>query len=184
MKKEDQNLLIRAGVIVGGYFLIIKPLLEKLNLLPTKQEQQVSATEQKDLNQQKELRPIGLRNYDDRSLTSLAKELYDSTNSFQYNYRIILRSWAYFGNMRNADAQKFLSIFAKNNGLTLYQWYIDKFKNAWNFERITNYPFVYPNYFKVFKQMGYDHTLLNTSFDKLAEICVSWVYRIAKIPKG
>ena len=184
MKKQDQDLLIRVGVLAGAYFLVIKPLLEKLNLLPTKQEQQVSETEKKDLQQQQNLKPSGLRRYDDRSLTSLAKELYDSTNTFNYDYRIVLRSFAYFKGMRNADAQKFLSIFAKNNGLTLYQWYIDKFKNALNFERITNYPLVYPQYFKIFALMGYKQTLLNTSFDKLAEIAVSYVYLVAKVPKG
>jgi hypothetical protein len=42
MTKEEQNLYVRIGVLVGAYFLILKPILEKLGLSKSAEEQQLS----------------------------------------------------------------------------------------------------------------------------------------------
>ena len=152
--------------------------------MKTPQQQQAQQTVVRDLAFQQNLKPSGARGFSDASLQSLAKELYDSTDSFRFNYPIILRSWAYYKRMTNADAQTFLKIFSNNFGITVYQWYVDKFKNTWNFERITFYPVKYPKYFEIFKLMGYKTSMLNFTFDKLAEICTGYLYNVAKVPKG
>lgn len=41
MTKEEQNLYVRIGVLVGAYFLILKPILEKLGLSKSAEEQQL-----------------------------------------------------------------------------------------------------------------------------------------------
>ena len=41
MTKEEQNLYVRIGVLVGAYFLILKPILEKLGLSKTKEEEKI-----------------------------------------------------------------------------------------------------------------------------------------------
>jgi hypothetical protein len=38
MTKEEQNLYVKIGVIVGAYFLILKPILEKLGISKTQQD--------------------------------------------------------------------------------------------------------------------------------------------------
>lgn len=185
MKKDTQDLLIRVGVIVGAYFLIVKPLLETLNIIKTKQEKVES---QDEINAQKEQAnikvPAGRRTYSDVSLNALAKEMYDSADKFAYDYPIIMRSYAYFSGFTNADALYFLQVFVKRNGLTLYQWYVDKFQNSTNFKSVYNYITELNKYEKNYAKFGYQKSLFNQSFDVLSEKAVGYVYAVAKVNKG
>jgi hypothetical protein len=186
MKKEDKDLLIKIGLIVGGYFLILRPILSSLGLNKTQQEKEEEKDRDDSKKEQENIKVgPGNRTYSDLSLNALAKELYDSANRFAYDYPIIMRSYAYFSGLRNADALYFLKIFAQRNGMTLYQWYVEKFQNSTNFKSVYMYKSLLDKYEKNYKTFGYVPSLFgDQSFDALSEKAVSYAYLVAGIKKG
>lgn len=185
MEKKDQDLLIRIGLIIGGYFLIVRPILNMIGLNKTQQEKQVEQDVKDSKKEQENIKvEPGNRSFSDLSLNALAKELYDSADRFAYDYPIIMRSYAYFSGMRNRDALYFLKIFAQRNGMTLYQWYVEKFQNSTNFKSVFNYKSLLDKYEKNYKTLGYVANLNDESFDTLSEKAMSYVYKVANVKKG
>jgi len=45
--KQTQDLIFKAGIVVGGYFLVVKPLLEKLGLKKTAEQEAQEETSKK-----------------------------------------------------------------------------------------------------------------------------------------
>ena len=122
------------------------------------------------------------------SFESLAKELYDATDSLFFDYPVIMRSFAYFAGFSNSDAVYFLKYFASTFGETLYQWQRNKFKNTNNFFTVDAFPAQYEKYKKNYSKFGYQMSLWDriggASFDVLSEYAMSYVYIVAKITKS
>lgn len=185
MRKQEQDKLLTYAIVgFAGYYLVIKPILVKLNILPDAQEKLVQLQNQQSVNEQAALRvPKGNRTYSNAALESLVNELYDSTNSFAYDYPIVMRSFAYFAGFTNADALYFLKTFAKNTGITLYQWQREKFANSVNYKTVDLFPAQLNKYKQNYRRFGWTFNLFNASFDPLAESATSYVYVVAKIAK-
>lgn len=90
MTKEEQNLYVRIGVLVGAYFLILKPILEKLGLSKTAEEQQfikevdiASTTMQSPFSPRywtQAKKPVNIITV--KALSNFIKTLYDAQSSF------------------------------------------------------------------------------------------------------
>lgn len=90
MTKEEQNLYVRIGVIVGAYFLIVKPILEKLGLSKTQEDLKFS--QDLDIASTSMLSPFSPRYWTEakkpiniitvKALDNFIKTLYDAQNSF------------------------------------------------------------------------------------------------------
>jgi hypothetical protein len=89
MTKEEQNLYVRIGVLVGAYFLILKPILEKLGLSKSTQEEQLS--KEIDVASTSIVSPFSPRYWKEQkvktiittdALNKLVSALYDAQNSF------------------------------------------------------------------------------------------------------
>lgn len=183
-QKQKDDLIFWAVAGVAGYFLVIRPVLEKLNVVPDAAERAMERAESEDVRQQSNIRvPVGSRSFNNASLESLVKEMYDAADKFNYDYPILMRSFAYFARMTNADALYFLKQFATFTGKTLYQWYREKFANTANFRTVDMYLPQYNRYKNNYARYGYKLSLLNASFDPLAEKAISYVYVVAKISK-
>ena len=52
MKKEDKNLLLTGGLIIAGYFLVIRPLLQSLGLQKTEREKEKETDVNKEIRDQ------------------------------------------------------------------------------------------------------------------------------------
>lgn len=176
----------RLLLVAAGYFLVVRPILEKLNIVPDAQEQQSQQDTNRNLRTQQQLQvpAQAARTYQDQLLSSVAKLLYDSTDKIAYDYATVIKCLAYGSGMRNADALFFLKTFAQRNGQTLYQWYKDDFANASNFQTLDLYISTYNRYSKNYAAMGYRFNWAKLSFDDLAEAAVNHIYRVAKIPLG
>ena len=184
--KDKQDILIKAGLFLASYFLIIRPLLKNFGVFSTQQEKQEEQENQKAQQEQQNLPAIQTnRNFNDLSLNALAKELYDSADRFAYDYPIIMRSYAYFAGFRHTDAIYFLKVFAQRNGITLYRWYVEKFQNSTNFVSVYNHKNLLDKYEKNYKKFGYTPSLFgDQSPDLLSEKAVSYVYLVASVKKG
>lgn len=183
-KQQRDNVIFWAVAGFAGYYLVVKPVLVKLNILPDAAERARERADIEDARQQATMRvPVGNRSFNNVSLNSLVKELWDSADKFAYDYPVIMRSFAYFSRMTNADAIYFLKQFATQNGVTLYQWYRDKFANAYNYKTVDLFISQYNRYKSNYSKFGYRLNLLDASFDILAEKAISYVYIVAKITK-
>jgi len=90
MTKEEQNLYVRIGVLVGAYFLILKPILEKLGLSKTKEEEKLFFEVEKAATTIQS--PFSPRYWQEAkppktiittaALTKLTTDLYNAQNSF------------------------------------------------------------------------------------------------------
>lgn len=182
--KKDKVIIYALGGI-AAYYLIVKPILEKLNILKDAQERSVERDEQASLKKNKSIKvPTFNRGMSNASLETLANELYDSTDRFAYNYEIVMRSFAYFSRFTNSDALYFLRYFAQSKNITLYRWYVEKFVNTTNYKTVELYFPLLNKFMPNYKKMGYRYTPLDASFDTLADKCIGYVYTVAKIPKA
>ena len=183
---DASNYVIPIGVVIGGYFLI-NGLLGKLGFgkdkIDTSKEEadQIAADKQKAAGDTSAANNMSNRNMSDASLNSIATQLTDGTSSFSYDYKTVLSMLAYFSRFRSADAVKFLGIFVKVNGVTLYQWYRSKFLNATLFDwsAIGQYA---PEHAENFKAMGVDMDNIGAFGMTQAEfvnICVSYLYKVS-----
>lgn len=185
MDKSTEKLLLYGGVAVAGYFFVIRPILEKINIVPDQQERFLQRSDAAAVNEQARLRvPNAGRTYSDVTLQGIARQLFDSTNKFSFDYELVLKNMAFFSGFRNADAIFFLKAFASLNATTLYQWQRAKFANTNNFRTVDMYPATYLRYRANFQRMGYVlNPFTNASFDIITDISVNYVYTVAKISK-
>ena len=159
--------------------------MEKLNIVKDAQERSVDKDIEESLRKNKRITvPTFNRGFSNASLETLANELYDSTDKFNFQYEIVMRSFAYFSRFTNSDALYFLKYFAQSKNITLYRWYVQKFVNTSNFKTVELYFPLLNKYMANYKRMGYKYSPLDASFDTLADKCVGYVYTVAKIPKA
>jgi hypothetical protein len=128
------DIALKIGIPVAIFFLIIKPILVALNLLPNKQEAHQQQSDSQAQNQQEQL---GVYNDSDNHtytatvLDQVAVGLRDATSSwYGYDYDHLVYNLVFIPGMTAADGRYFLGTFVKKNGYTLYRWYLDKFVNA------------------------------------------------------
>jgi len=182
--KKDTVIIYTIGGI-AAYFLVVKPILEKIGILKDAQERSVAKDEKQRLVQNKNIKvPVYNRSMSNASLETLANELYDSTDRFTYNYETLMKCFAYFSRFTNSDALYFIKYFAQSKDITLYKWYVEKFVNTTNFKTVELYFPVLNKYMANYKKMNYKYTPLDASFDTLADKCISYVYIVAKITKA
>lgn len=126
---------LKIGIPLAVFFLVVKPLLVFLNLLPDKQEQAQSASDEQATNEQKSLATYTSSDnhtYNQATLDSIAVALRNDTKEWTgYYWADIAKQIAYFTGFTRADARYFLGTFVKKNGYTLYQWYYNEFDNAY-----------------------------------------------------
>lgn len=78
MDKGTQNTLIKVGIGVGAYFLIVEPILIKLGILPSKAQSQTNQQQQQALNQAAQnAYNQGGPTLDDASLINIANRVYE-----------------------------------------------------------------------------------------------------------
>jgi hypothetical protein len=128
------DIALKIGIPVAIFFLIIKPILVALNLLPDKQEQQQNQSDQTAQNQQEKLgvyHSTDNHSHTAAEMDSVAVALRDSTQSwYGYDWNILAYQLTWIPGMTTADAQYFLGAFVKKNGYTLYRWYRNEFVDA------------------------------------------------------
>lgn len=125
---------LKVGIPIGAYFLVVKPLLESLNILPDKQERVQSESDQRAQNQQQQLGVYSAtdnHSYTPIVMDDLAVGLRNATaNWYGYDWDTIAEHLAWLPGMTVADARYFLGTFVTKNGYTLYQWYQKEFVDA------------------------------------------------------
>lgn len=130
------NLIMKLVMAYGAYVFIAKPILIKLGIMDDATEQQQHQNDQAAANAQKDLineAPVTTRNYTDPQLRGIAVAMRTATNSrWSYDYHLLFKELAYFAGFRKADARYFLGVFVDANGSSVYQWWVDKFEDAWN----------------------------------------------------
>jgi hypothetical protein len=136
---DKKDVLIKIAVPVIGvgaaYFLIVKPLLIKLGLLPNPQEQAANQSDQQAADNQADLFKVWSNNvnhtYTQTELDAIAVTLRNSTTDWWgYKWPDLAASLPHFTGMTVGDARYFLGTFVTKNGFTLYQWWLQKFQNA------------------------------------------------------
>jgi len=128
------DIALKIGIPVGIFFLVVKPILVALNILPDKQERQQQQSDDQATNQQQQL---GVYNSDDNhtypqsTIDAVAVALRnDTAHQYGYNWGDFPGQLTWLVGMTAADARYFLGTFVKKNGYTFYQWYKDKFADA------------------------------------------------------
>lgn len=135
-RNDNTKILVIGGIVAVAYFGVLNPLLIKLGIKKDAQEKQQDASDKVAMTEQirkgeKPSKPAGGIN--DEVIKGLARSLTTYTNSnFDYDYLPIVKTLAYFAGFNNEQANRFLSVFAQINGYTLQQWWVDKFKDAFN----------------------------------------------------
>lgn len=194
-KKKKMNgpeqYVVPIGMVVLGYF-VVTAILNKLGLGgPGVIDKSKTAADQSALDTQKAagddpaVALVSNRNMSDNSLQSIATQLTDSTqDATGYDWPTVAKMLAYFAQYRKADAIKFLSVFGKTNGVTLYQWWRDKINNAeifptWLYlggDSFADYAKLYPNNWTT---MGVDVNNTDLDIQGLIRQAVGYVYTVA-----
>lgn len=192
------DIALKIGIPVAIFFLVIKPILVKLNILNDKAEQQQSESDQQAENQQQQLGSYNSadnHSYTSAQLDQAAVQLRDATaHWYGYDWASLAAGLTWIPGMTGADARYFIGTFVKKNGQTLYRWYLDKFRNATIFKYFTDndilwetgwggtggkQPYDYRSYYA---KMGI--TLENASDFSWSEVVnkfISYAYQIAGI---
>ena len=126
---------LKIGIPLAVFFLVVKPLLVWLNILPDQQEQAQTASDEQATNEQKSLGTYSSSDnhtYSQATLDGIAVALRNATKDWMgYNWPEVAKQIAYFTGFTRADARYLLGTFVKKNGYTLYQWYFNEFDNAY-----------------------------------------------------
>jgi len=128
------DIALKIGIPIAIFFLVVKPILVALNLLPDKREQQQQQSDDQAQNQQQQL---GVWNSSDNHqytqsvIDGVAVALRNDTlHNYGYNWGDLPYQLTWLVGMTSADARYFLGTFVKKNGLTFYRWYQEKFADA------------------------------------------------------
>lgn len=153
-QNEWVDIALKIGIPVGIFFLIIKPILVALNILPDKQERLQQQSDDQATTQQQQLGVYDSNDnhtYPQSTIDAVAVALRnDTTHQYGYNWGDFPYQLTWLVGMTAADARYFLGTFVKKNGYTFYQWYKDKFADAFilapfNWETVVFEPAWYEN---------------------------------------
>lgn len=192
------DIALKIGIPVAVFFLVVKPILVALNLLPDKREQVQNESDEQATNQQGTLadfRGTDNHTYNQSTLDSIAVALRNDVQDWWgYEWRDIAKQLAYFTGLTAADARYLLGTFVKKNGYTLWQWYYQEFEDALVFTRFdwddiywnpgwggTGVPYDYrANY----EKLGINSSnASNFSWANVVEKFVNYVYTVAGVAK-
>jgi hypothetical protein len=128
------DIAIKIGIPIAIYFLVLKPILVALNLLPDKREQQQNQSDDQAQNQQQQLgvyNSTDNHSYTQSVIDGVAVALRNDTlHAYGYNWGDLPYQLTWLVGMTSADAKYFLGTFVKKNGLTFYRWWQEKFSDA------------------------------------------------------
>lgn len=125
---------LKIGIPVAIFFMVVKPLLVALNLLPDKREQTQGDSDRAAESEQKALqdyRSTDNHTYPQSTLDSIAVALRNDTHDWWgYEWQDLAYQLAFLPGFTVADARYFLGTFVAKNGYTLYRWYFEEFEDA------------------------------------------------------
>lgn len=131
---EWLDLALKIGIPVVLFFVIVKPLLVKLGLLPDPTEKAQTQSDKDAAAAQGKLNTWNNgdnHTYNQATLDSVAVALRNTTaNWYQYKWGDIPALLAYIPGMTTADGIYFLGTFVDKNGETLWTWYKAKFQDS------------------------------------------------------
>lgn len=94
LKKEDKQLLITAGIAVGGYYFVLKPILEKLGVIKSAKaeliDQEKTALTGSPFNPNTWKNTPGAMLIQEQSVQSMINTIQDSFGVFADNYAAVL----------------------------------------------------------------------------------------------
>lgn len=194
------DIALKIGIPVAIFFLVVKPILVALNLLPDKQEQVQNQSDQTAQNQQQQLGNYNTSDNHARTaaeLDSVAVALRNATgNWYGYDWKIISQQLTWIPGMTTADARYFLGSFVKRNGYTFYRWYQNEFIDAVIFQKFTWDDVVWTpgwggtggmaayDYSAYYAKMGINENNARTfSWPEVINKFLSYVYQLAGVAK-
>lgn len=128
------DIALKVGIPVAVFFLVVKPILVALNILPDKREQLQAQSDDQAQNQQQQLGVYDSNDnhsYSQSVIDGVAVALRNDTlHAYGYNWGDLPYQLTWLVGFTAADARYFLGTFVKKNGLTFYRWWQEKFSDA------------------------------------------------------
>lgn len=128
------DIALKIGIPVAVFFLVVKPILVALNILPDKREQLQQQSDDQAQNQQQQLGVYNTsdnHSYSQSVIDGVAVALRNDTlHAYGYNWGDLPYQLTWLVGLTSADARYFLGTFVKKNGLTFYRWWQEKFSDA------------------------------------------------------
>lgn len=195
------DIALKLGIPLLLYFLVIKPILEALNLLPDPTERAQNESDKEAQDDQEKLadsfNAADGHSHTQAQLDAAAVALRNSTTDWWgYNWDSLSSALTWIPGMRAADARYFLGTFVKKNGQTLYRWYVNKFQDATILKAFDWDNVVWENawggtgghadfdYSAYFNKMGINEDNANDfSWAEVVNKFISYVYSLAGITK-
>lgn len=128
------DIALKLGIPIAIYFLIVEPILIALNILPDKNEKKQKQSDDRAAVDQSALAVYNSTDnhtYPQSTIDAVAVALRnDTSHAYGYNWGDFPYQLTWLPGMTYADARYFLGTFVEKNGYTFYQWYKDKFADA------------------------------------------------------
>lgn len=128
------DIALKIGIPVAIFFLVVKPILVALNILPDARERQQSTSDQAAETEQKNLKVYSSSDnhtYSQSVLDGIAVALRNDTHDWWgYEWPDLAYQLAFISAFTVADARYFLGSFVDKNGYTFYRWYFEEFEDA------------------------------------------------------
>lgn len=176
------KLVLPVGALLIGV-AVITPILQKLGLWDTAEDKAKKAAAGAAAKEQSAAGTAAAasnanRSFSDNDIKTMATVVASSTDSTVFDYKNLVKICAYFSGFTSADAKVFLGDYVDLNGITFYQWYVNRFQNTENLSGWTLWSNM-QDYLANYQRMGIDTNSWLINPDDWALGLVKWVYLVA-----